>query len=81
MNAKQIVYLTQHIRQGELIYDKDASIIGYFTGYSTSPTAKSRGSIQYEVANGNTGWISGNAVYIKGLGVKFTEDYIDNWTN
>tara|TARA_B110000495_G_C22851632_1_gene496597 strand:- start:476 stop:709 length:234 start_codon:yes stop_codon:yes gene_type:complete len=76
MNAKQIVYLTHYISEGELIYDKDAAIIGYFTGFSTSPTAKSRGSIQYEVVNGDTGWISGNAVYIKGFGVKFTEDYV-----
>jgi|TARA_B110000483_G_scaffold241649_1_gene325225 hypothetical protein len=76
MNAKQIVYLAHQISEGELIYDKDAAIIGYFTGFSTSPTAKSRGSIQYEVVNGDTGWISGNAVYIKGFGVKFTEDYV-----
>ena len=81
MNAKQIVYLTNHIREGELIYDKNAAIIGYFTGYSTKPTAKSSGSIQYEVVNGNTGWVSGNAVYIEGFGVKFTEDYVDNWIN
>jgi hypothetical protein len=77
MNAKQIVYLAHHISEGELIYDKDAAIIGYFTGFSTSPTAKSRGSIQYEVVNGDTGWVSGNAVYVKGLGVKFTDDYVD----
>jgi hypothetical protein len=77
MNAKQIVYLAHHISEGELIYDKDAAIIGYFTGFSTSPTAKSRGSIQYEVVTGDTGWVSGNAVYVKGLGVKFTDDYVD----
>ena len=69
MNSKQIATYI-----GELIYDKDSAIIGYFIGYSTKPTAKS--PIQYEMANGDTGWISGNAVYIEGLGVKFTEDYV-----
>jgi hypothetical protein len=81
MNAKQIVYLTQHMKIGDFIYDKDAAIIGYFTGYSTSPTAESCGTVQYEVANGCTGWVSGNAVYIEGFGLKFTEDYVNNWIN
>lgn len=28
MNAKQIVHLTQHMKIGDFIYDKDAAIIG-----------------------------------------------------
>ena len=46
MNSKQIATYI-----GELIYDKDSAIIGYFIGYSTKPTAKS--PIQYEMANGD----------------------------
>lgn len=78
MDAKEIVYCIQTVKVGEPIYDKDTSIIGYFTGYSTKPTANSTGSVQFEVANGNTGWISGKAVYIVGIGLKMVEDYVHN---
>ena len=76
MNAKEIVYCVQSVKAGELIYDKDAAVIGYFTGYSTRPTANSTGSVEFEVGNGNTGWISGKAVYVVGMGVKMVEDYL-----
>jgi len=78
MDAKEIVYCVQTAKVGEPIYDKDAFIIGYFTGYSTKPTANSTGSVQFEVSNGNTGWISGKAVYIVGMGLKMVEDYVHN---
>lgn len=76
MNAKEIVYCVQSVKTGEPIYDCNSALIGYFTGYSTRPTANSTGSVEFEVANGNTGWISGKAVYVVGMGLKFVENYV-----
>ena len=64
------------INKGDLIYDKENSIIGYYTGFVLNPTYKKSGYIECENNNGESYFVSGLATYIKGFGLKFTEDYI-----
>jgi hypothetical protein len=75
MNATQEVNLLENMGKGELVYDKDSSVIGYFTSYNPNSSGDSVGSIECENSQGESYWISGNAVYISGIGLKFVEDY------
>lgn len=74
MDSTEIVYLVRFIKAGEIIYDKNGVILGEFTGYNTRPTYKSNGSIEIKRDNKNM-WVSGKAVYIPCMGLKFTEDF------
>ena len=58
------------INKGELIYDNEKAIIGYFTGFCTK-----NGYIECENCNGNTYFVYGFATYIKGFGLKLNKDY------
>tara|TARA_B110000444_G_C18847224_1_gene602878 strand:- start:4326 stop:4565 length:240 start_codon:yes stop_codon:yes gene_type:complete len=58
------------INKGDLIYDNEKSIIGYFTGFGTN-----HGYIECENCNGNTYFVSGFATYIEGFGLKLNKDY------
>ena len=53
----------------------DGKFIGTFTGYNTRPTDTSNGSIECSETNNQSIWVSGKAVFIYGLGVKFVEDF------
>lgn len=58
------------IKKGELVYDNEESVIGYFTGFGTN-----HGYIECENCNGNTYFVSGFGIYIKGFGLKLNKDY------
>lgn len=75
MNAKQEVSVLENMGKGDLVYDKYGSIIGYFTSYNPKSSSDSLGSIECENSQGESYWISGNAVYISCVGLKFIEDY------
>ena len=72
---KEIVYFIQNLNKGDLIYNKEKAIIGYYTGYGLEPTYKTSGYIECENCSGDTYFVSGLATYIKGFGVKFIQDY------
>tara|TARA_B000000441_G_C21529580_1_gene225239 strand:+ start:327 stop:569 length:243 start_codon:yes stop_codon:yes gene_type:complete len=57
------------------IYDKNNKLIGTYTGFSARPTATSNGHIEVSTPEGNL-WISGEAVYIEGMGIKLISDMI-----
>ena len=57
------------------IYDKNNKLIGTYTGFSSRPTATSAGHIEISTPGGNL-WISGEAVYIEGMGIKLISDMI-----
>ena len=57
------------------IYDKNNNKIGTYTGFSSSPTATSNGHIEISTPEGNL-WISGEAIYIEGMGIKLVSDMI-----
>ena len=57
------------------IYDKHNNMIGTYTGFSSRPTATSNGQIEISTPEGNL-WISGEAIYIEGMGIKLVSDMI-----
>ena len=57
------------------IYDKHNNMIGTYTGFSSRPTATSNGHIEISTPEGNL-WISGEAIYIEGMGIKLVSDMI-----
>lgn len=57
------------------IYDKHNNMIGIYTGFSSRPTATSNGHIEISTPEGNL-WISGEAIYIEGMGIKLVSDMI-----
>lgn len=75
MNSVEIVYLSDRVCVGELVYDKDSSIIGYFTGFDARPNADSYGAIECENTSGKVYWVSGRAEHVVGVGLKFVDDY------
>jgi len=66
----EIINLKKKINKGDLVYDDEGAIIGYFTGLGTYS-----GYIECENCNGNTYFVSGLATYIEGFGVKLKKDY------
>lgn len=58
------------IKIGDLVYDDEDAIIGYFTGFGTK-----HGYIECENCNGNTYFVSGFATYINGFGLKLDKNY------
>ena len=75
INSTEIVYLVQHLNKGDAIYDKNSRILGYFTGYNTRSGVNSYGSVNLRKASGELCWVSGKAVFITGIGVKFVDSY------
>ncbi len=57
------------------IYDKHNNKVGTYTGFSSKPTARSDGHIEISTPEGNL-WISGEAIYIEGMGIKLVSDMI-----
>ena len=57
------------------IYDKHNNMIGTYTGFSSRSTATSSGHIEISTPEGNL-WISGEAIYIEGMGIKLVSDMI-----
>lgn len=57
------------------IYDKHNNMIGTYTGFSSRSTATSNGHIEISTPEGNL-WISGEAIYIEGMGIKLVSDMI-----
>jgi len=76
MEHKQIVYLVNKIMNGDLIYDKNGVIIGYWTGYSTKPGVNSNGHVEINNKAGESYWVEGEAFFQVGFGLKFVADYI-----
>lgn len=72
---KEIIYFIQNLNKGDFVYDKEESIIGYYTGYELNPTYKTSGYIECENYSGDTYFVSGLATYIEGFGVKFIQNY------
>lgn len=58
------------INKGDLVYDDEEAIIGYFTGLGTNS-----GYIECENCNGNTYFVSGFDTYIEGFGLKLNKNY------
>lgn len=77
MDSLHITYHAEtNIKKGESVYDKNGKIIGYYTGYTLRPTYKSNGGMEIKLKENNEIiWISGECVFIHGLGVKFVENY------
>ena len=57
------------------IYDKNNNFIGTYTGWAARPTANSNGHIEISTPEGNL-WISGEAIYIEGMGIKLVSDIL-----
>lgn len=67
---KEIINLIQKINKGDLVYDDEEALIGYFTGLCTYS-----GYIECENCNGNTYFVYGLATYTEGFGLKLNKDY------
>ena len=76
LEAKEIYYLER--TRGLSIIDNNNNIVGFHSGYAAvAHTSNSIGKIQV-ISNTplNKSWISGKAVRIAGMGIKFVENYI-----
>ena len=78
MNSIQVYYLTRNIKTGDKIYDIKGESIGEFTGYCLRPGSgpDQNGAVECVKNNGEHLFIEGMAVFVKGMGIKFVEEYV-----
>ena len=74
LNSKEIYYLDR--TRGLSIIDVHNNIIGFHSGYAAiAHNGTSIGKVRI-IDNNEGKWISGKAVRIQGMGIKFVENYI-----